>query len=273
MRLFTRLFFVGSLIASMMLVASLPAWSGSKQVLSFAFSNGSPPYSYESNNKCRGVMYDLLHFVLEDELNYSLECTPLPWKRAQSMVRHNRMDGLATYPSKSRKQYAYFSSEPIFKQDFGYLVYNKSKPGIARINQVQNYADLSNFKFVGVIGVGWEKDNIPPEIARELAPTMKIAFNLLLKRQIGDFMVINPGQANVMASTYGFDSTQLGFARAEFISNSVVSYHVGLQKQLPDAEMIIGEIDSVLRSASFQAKSDQLMKAYNLAPRNSATVP
>lgn len=178
------------------------------------------------------------------------------------MVKNNRKDGLSTYPSKSRLEYAYFTSTHIFKRDFGYLAYNKNKQGIEGIKQVRSYADLKKFTFIGLSGVGWEIDNIPAFIPRELAPNMKVAFNLLLRRMAGDFMVVSPEHASYLAPLYGFDSKQLGFVRADYITNKDVPYHVGLRKQFPNAKKIIGEIDAVLRSARFKEKSKQIFNNY-----------
>ncbi len=260
--LLLRFINISQLSALALVVATLPAMSKDKRTLAFAFSDGSPPLSYGVNNQCQGILHDLLRNVVEEELQYKFECTPLPWKRAQLTVKHYEYDGLSTYPSKSRKEYAYFTTVPIYKLDFGYLVYNKNKPEINGIKKVKSYSDLAKFKFLGVIGVGWEKDNVPAIISRELAPNMRIAFNLLLRREIGDFMIVSPEQANFMATSFGFDARQLGFVRAEFITNRIVPFHVGIQKLVPGAKKIVDKIDLVLQSTKFKNNSALILKSY-----------
>lgn len=233
-------------------------------VISFAFSNGSPPYTFDDGGKCSGILVKLLKIVEEEEKEVQISCTPLPWSRAQAMVQYNEMDALATYPSEARKKFAHFTSHPLFVQDFGYLAYNKNKPNINSLQSVQSYKDLGDFVFLGTLGVGWEEDNIPENIQRILVPNLKTAFKLMLIRNQGDFLVINPVQARYLATQLGFDPDQLGFVRAEFITNHVVPYHVGLRKNFPNAGKVIDRIDTILGSKIFREKSKQLNSSYQL---------
>ena len=146
----------------------------------------------------------------------------------------------------------------------GYITYNKKKPGIERLTEVRNYEDLARFEFMGVNGVGWEVDNIPPNIRRQLVPSLTTAFNLLFKRQSGDFMVISIEQAVRNAKSLGIDVDDVGFVRADFITNHLVPYHIGLRKNLLDSAAIIIQITDVIRSAEFRNQRAAILAKYKL---------
>lgn len=65
-RLSCRLNCLGLLLALIIVLTAFPALSQNKPVLTYAFSNGSPPYSYGEGSQCRGILYDLLRYVIED---------------------------------------------------------------------------------------------------------------------------------------------------------------------------------------------------------------
>jgi polar amino acid transport system substrate-binding protein len=180
------------------------------------------------------------------------------------MVRKDSMDGLCTYPSENRKKYLNFSDEYLFVQDLGYLVYNKKKPGIERLTEVTSYDDLARFEFVGVNGVGWEVDNIPQNIRRELVPKLTTAFKLLFRRQSGDFMVGSIEQAVRFARSLGIDTDDIGFVRADFITNHLVPYHIGLRKNLSGSVEIATQITDVIRSAEIRKQRAAVVAEYRL---------
>ncbi len=240
----------------------LSSSAASAEVLNIAFSDGNSPYSFERDGRCEGILSDLVQSVFEFLPDRDVSCTPFPWARAQAMVRENRMDGLCTYPSESRKKYLEFSPEPLFVQDIGYLAYNKSTPGIEKLTKVKSYEDLARFEFVGVNGVGWEVDNIPPTISRQLLKDLPTAFQILFRRQSGDFMVISVEQAIGLAKTMDFETSSIGFVRADFITNHLVPFHIGLRKNLPDTEKNIDRITEVIRSSDFRKRRKTILVRY-----------
>ena len=107
--------------------------------LTFAFSDKSPPYSFSLDERAVGLFPDLVQLTFSFIPGYTTEHVVVPWSRAQYNVRLGLTDGLLTYPSEERDEYALFSAKPLFTQDFGHLVYSADNPNIGLIESATFY--------------------------------------------------------------------------------------------------------------------------------------
>ncbi|WP_415891532.1 substrate-binding periplasmic protein [Neptuniibacter sp. PT8_73] len=86
-----------------------------------------PPYSYIQNNVITGTAVEVVKCAMNKIPNHSLEIIITPWKRAQSMVRHNTAEGFfAASHNHDRDRYAVMS-EIIAEQKWTwYLLKNNT---------------------------------------------------------------------------------------------------------------------------------------------------
>ena len=88
-------------------------FSNEADTVRFAFSKGSPPITYgEDLERPKGILPELVAEVFKRLEGQEAIIIGYPWNRAQSLVKNETMDALCTYPSKSRKEYALFTSDP-----------------------------------------------------------------------------------------------------------------------------------------------------------------
>ncbi|WP_156471788.1 substrate-binding periplasmic protein [Marinobacter excellens] len=240
---------------------ALPRVSAGSSILTFAFSEASPPYSSSSDGRAAGLFPDLVQLAFSFIPEYTTESVVLPWSRAQYNVRHGVTDGLLTYPSMERQGYAIFSALPLFTQDFGHLVYSAENPNIDVIESATSFADLSGLTVIVERGSKWEEDNIPGYLARVPGPHLNTMMHLLMLREAGDFMVQPAEDARFAARQLGY-SNKLKVRKVDFIPNSQIPFHIGVSRELPFAREVIDRVDAIMQSPEFQAQRKVLIESY-----------
>lgn len=247
--------------ALLVVFLALPGVSMGSNSLKFAFGEKSPPYSSALDEKAKGLFPDLVQLTFSFIPAYSTEHVVVPWARAQYNVRLGLADGLLTYPSKAREEYAVFSAEPLFTQNFGHLVYSADNSNIDLIESATSFADLSSLTVIVERGSQWEKDNIPGYLEREPGRDMKAMMHLLMLRKAGDFMVQPAEDARFIARQLGY-SEKLKFREVDFIPNSQIPFHIGVSRQLPSAMDVINQVDAVMQDPDFQSQLNALIESY-----------
>lgn len=245
----------------MIVFLALPGVSLASSNLTFAFGDKSPPYSSSLDDRAVGLFPDLVQLTFSFIPGYTTEHVVLPWARAQYNVRLGLADGLLTYPSEERKEYAVFSDQPLFTQDFGHLVYSADNPNIDLIESATSFADLSGLTVIVERGSRWEEENIPGYLEREPGRDIKAMMHLLMLRKAGDFMVQPAEDARYIAQQLGY-TEKLKVRQVDFIPNSRIPFHIGVSRQHPSAMDVINEVDAVTQNPEFQSELNTLIRRY-----------
>lgn len=240
---------------------ALPGVSMGSSNLTFAFSGKSPPYSSSLDERAVGLFPDLVQLTFSFIPGYTTEYLVVPWSRAQYNIRLGLTDGLLTYPSEKREEYAIFSAKPLFTQNFGHLVYSADNPNIGLIESATSFADLSSLTVVVEKGSQWEEDNIPDYLERVPGRDMNTMMHLLMLREAGDFLVQPAEDARFIARQLGY-SKKLKVRKVEFIPNSQIPFHIGVSRKLPAAMDVINQVDAVMQNPEFQSQLNTLIESY-----------
>ena len=248
-------------VAFLVVLLALPGVSQSANRLMFAFSEASPPYSSLLDGKAAGLFPELVQLAFSFVPDYAATSLVMPWARAQYNVRHGLNDGFLTYPSERRQDYAVFSTDPLFTQDFGHLVYSADNPNRAVIESATSFADLADLIVIVENGSKWEEQNIPGYLERMTGQHTNAMMHLLMLRQAGDFLVQPAEDARLIARQLGY-SQKLRVRKVDFIPNSLIPFHIGVSRKRPYAEEVIRQIDAVMRSPEFKSQSSALIERY-----------
>lgn len=248
-------------LAFLAVFLALPGVSVASSKLTFAFSDKSPPYSFSLDERAVGLFPDLVQLTFSFIPGYTTEHVVVPWSRAQYNVRLGLTDGLLTYPSEEREEYALFSAKPLFTQDFGHLVYSADNPNIGLIESATSFADLSSLTVIVEKGSQWEEDNIPGYLERVPGRGMKSMMHLLMLREAGDFFVQPAEDARFIARQLGY-SKKLKVRKVDFIPNSQIPFHIGISRKHPSAMNVINQVDAVMQSPEFQSQLNTLIERY-----------
>lgn len=233
-----------------------------KQLIKVAFSNNSPPTSFDENGKIEGIFKDTLDLIFSYLPQYQKSIYSFPWPRAQDEVKIGNMDLFLTYPSKERKLYADFMDQSIYVWDYGYLIYNLQSPKRNLIENAKSFKDLEALVFVGQEGVEWEKDNVPASIKRNLVNKIPAILHMVFRRNAGDFFIMSPDQAKYFAKSLGYEK-QLGIKKVEFIPNSQVQFHIGIRKTFSKKTELMSAISEVLKKKDFLEKKKLIDQRYS----------
>jgi polar amino acid transport system substrate-binding protein len=240
---------------------ALPSVALGSTRLIFAFSEAAAPYSSSTDQRAVGLFPDLVQLAFSFVPDYTTASVVLPWARAQYNVRQGIHDGLLTYPSEERRDYAIFSAKPLFTQDFGHLVYSADNPNVELIESATSFADLSSLTVIVEKGSKWEEDNIPGYLVRLSGQSMTAMMHFLMLRGAGDFMVQPAEDASFIARQLGY-SKRLRIRKVDFIPNSQIPFHIGISRKFPSAGGVIDQVDAALRNPEFQSQLDTLIENY-----------
>lgn len=248
-------------LAFLVVFLALPGVSMGSSNLTFAFSERSPPYSSAVGERAVGLFPDLVQLTFSFIPGYTTKNVVMPWSRAQYNVRLGLTDGLLTYPSEEREEYAVFSARPLFTQNFGYLVYSADNPEIDLIESASSFTDLSSLTVIVEKGSQWEEDNIPDYLERVPGQDMNAMMHLLMLREAGDFLVQPAEDARFTARQLGY-SKKLKVREVDFIPNSRIPFHIGVSRKLPSAMDVISQVDAVMQNPEFQSELNTLIESY-----------
>lgn len=231
------------------------------EVIQFAVSEGEPPLSRSHNNKVHGLLPDLIRLVFEYLPEFEAEAQAFPWPRAQYFVEHGELDGLLTYPSDKRKKYAVFGDFPIYRMDFGYLIYRKNSPNRTQIEAARRFEDLASLTVVTQTGAEWETDNIPKFLTRREVNDLEGMIKVVYGREEGDYFIMPPEQAVYLAKQFGYQN-DVAYTPVRFISDSLIPFHIGIRKDHPKAKTIIEAVNKLEDNPKFQKDRQAIIDRY-----------
>ncbi len=247
--------------AFLVVLLALPGVSMASSKLTFAFSETSPPYSFSVDGRAVGLFPDLVQLAFSFIPDYTPENALMPWSRAQHNVRLGLTDGLLTYPSTERQDYAIFSAKPLFTQDYGHLVYSAENPNKGLIESATSFADLASLTVIVEKGSKWEENNIPGYLKRVPGQNVSSMMHLLMLRQAGDFLIQPAEDARFMARKLGY-SNKLKVRNVDFIPNSLIPFHIGVSRKFPSAKEVINQVDAAMQNPEFQSQLSTLIDSY-----------
>jgi len=251
----------------LILLAQLVVWLFSfslrVQAESFTFvvADDEPPLSSRHDDAAIGIIPDIIKLVFSHLPSHQVKLKVYPWPRAQRLVEHGIADGLLTYPSKKRKQYAHFSSIPTYKLDFGYLIFHKGNIKRYIIESASSFQDLESIKIITQTGAEWESDNIPENMLKVEANDLDTMIHLLLLRRSGDFLIMPPEQAIYIAKKFGYQQN-IAYRHVDFITDSLIPFHIGIRQSHPLANELASDIDVVLESEMFRRQVQEVVDRY-----------
>lgn len=234
--------------------------------VSIAFSDGDPPTSWSKDGiAAQGLLPELASAVFNRIDNIQLDAAPLPWPRAKLMAKKATVDGLLTYPSKSRQEYLLFSERPTYVMDYSYVIYNKNNPRSAELARLPSFRALGDFIMATEgpdVTDSWEEVNLPIDAFPRVYVNKAIQmFHLVLRRNSADYFIRNLEEAKYIARSLGY-SEQLGYTKVTFKTQNVVPFHLGIQRSHPKSQYIIQQINAVQRSPEFEQEAMQIIKRY-----------
>lgn len=246
---------------SLVIFLAFPAVSMGKNNLTFAFAEKSPPYSFLRDGEAAGLLPESMELVFSFIPEYTVNSAVVPWARAQYNVRLGINDGLLTYPSEERRDYAHFSARALIHQDYGHLVYSAESPNKDLIESATSFADLSGLKVIVEKGSRWEEENIPDYLERVPGRDVNTMMHLLMRREAGDFMVQPAEDARFIAQRLGYGKN-LKVRKVDFIPNSQIPFHVGVSRELRFATDVIQQVEAVMQNPEFESQLKTLIESY-----------
>lgn len=149
-----------ALILSVLILAIPAAVNG--ETIKVSFNSAWPPYSFGVKNKVQGIMPDLLHEIVVNQMGHEMISSGFPWKRAQLMVEEGEFDAFLTYASPTRLKFTTSSENVIFLLTTRAFVRPESK-ALSALKTVPGIASLKKLDNCVMRGDGWSekfyKDN------------------------------------------------------------------------------------------------------------------
>lgn len=224
-------------------------------------ADNSPPLSSRSGERTIGYIADIINAscTVPPVIDHTL--TLYPWSRAQQMVQQGIADAFCTFPSEQRQQYALFTPSPVFYLDYGNLVFRRDNPNARQIANARSWDDLKGLTFVGQYNTGWEDDNVPDFIDKVHFSDQQEMLQLLLKRNVGDFLIMNPLESNYLIRELSLTG-QAQQAQVTFIENSRIPFHFGFSKKFASAESMVAGFETRITSPEFLQTRTRIKKTY-----------
>ncbi|MFC3151445.1 substrate-binding periplasmic protein [Litoribrevibacter euphylliae] len=231
------------------------------ELITFGVTDDEPPLSSIYDEKAYGLIPDMIRLVFDYLPGYRVKAEAYPWPRAQYLVEHGQLDALLTYPSEKRQKYATFSSFPVYRIDFGYLIFRKDHPKRALMESAEEFSDLVSLTVVTQVGAEWEADNIPKALPHKEVKDLESMIHLVLGREEGDYFIMPPEQAVYLAKKFGYQH-RVSYAPVRFIPDSLIPFHIGIRKDHPHARLLVKEINKLANNTEFIKKKQALIDRY-----------
>lgn len=227
------------------------------------FSESNAPFSFISqSDTVSGLIPDLVDALFKQSGELSSQNYAYPWSRAQHLVETAQKDAFCTYPSSSRREYAYFTDTPLLYLEYDFLIFSRHNPRVSELLEIDEIDDLKNFVFVSHNATAWEDDNIPQEVERLNVSRHEQLFHLVLGRRSGDFFIMNLEEAAYWAKILKYDDSMM-YKQVDFIPDSSIPFHFGIRKSYEDSQSIISYLETILKSEDFKIIQNDIMQNYH----------
>ncbi|QJB57011.1 transporter substrate-binding domain-containing protein [Pseudodesulfovibrio sp. zrk46] len=245
----------------------LTAAAGSALLPSFTFASDKtiicnwdktfPPYSMERDGKMTGILVDCMDDILGKRMGYTVEHRGMAWPQAQTLVQEGKADVLCTNPTDTRKQYMYFSEEPVV-ESLPSIFCAVDNPRISQINGITSMPQLSDFSQVDYEGNGWAAKTFPPYLKIRYVKDMAEVFTLISRHEADIFV------GNGLAAMYAIKQAGLKnkIHARELAIGEPSSFHFGIRQDFPDAKELISTFEGALDEAMIDNATRKIIMHY-----------
>jgi len=246
---------IGALGATVALAPSITF--ASDKVIICNWDKSFPPYSMERDGKMTGILVDCMDELLGKRMGFTLEHKGYSWPKAQDLVRAGKADGLCTNDTDARKQFMYFSEEPVI-ESLPSIFCAVDNPRIAQINAISTVDELKNFRQIDYQGNGWARKTFPPFLRITYVETLNDVFQTIARGEADIFV------GNGLAAMYAIKQTGLKkkIQARELPVGEPSSFHFGLRRDYPDAKKIIDDFSGVLDEAMIENATRSIIMNY-----------
>lgn len=252
---------VKALGATLLLCLPSLTWA-EKPLLVGAFSDqSSAPAIYHDGKKLKGLIPEITEALLSEQDHFDYVFSMAPWVRAQKMVENNRANFFVTYPSSKRQKFAYFLDDPIYVEDFGYLIFRKNHPRAEPLKKVTSFSDLKDFILLSVSGTEWEEDVVPHNIKRHYITKNDSILHVAFRREKGDFFIMGLEQLVHLANESGYGDLY-DYHKVDFIEDSLIPFHFGVSKKYDGAQALIKQLNQLQSHESFKINQSKILQSY-----------
>jgi len=198
----------------------------------------------ERDGKMTGILVDCMDEILGKRMGFEVIHQGYAWPEAQELVHTGKADALSTNPTDARKQYMFFSQEPVI-ESLPSIFCAADSPHIAQINNIQTLEQLKDFKQVDYEGNGWAQRTFPPYLKITYVKNLTEVFTMIARGEADIFV------GNGLAAMYAIK--QAGLKKViharELPVGEPSSFHFGLRRDYPEAMKIINNFDGALDEA------------------------
>ncbi|WP_417795238.1 substrate-binding periplasmic protein [Terasakiella pusilla] len=156
------------------------------------YANQWDPVSYGSSDAAYGLLPDLVDKILAQQMGMKVVHIPVPWGRAQEMVKYGEADAFVTTVTPERLEYAYATKTKFFLLPFNAVVRRDD----AKAQTLTDPDDLSAYKndlFCDVLGNGWATNFYKDQPVRlYIAPSIKECLRLLAAKRVQGIVHAKP---------------------------------------------------------------------------------
>jgi len=246
---------LGAVGASIALAPSI-TFAGTNTIIC-NWNKSFPPYSMERNGKMTGILVECMEELLGKRMGYTLEHKGYDWPVAQDLVRSGKGDGLCTNNTDARKQFMYFSEEPMV-ESLPSIFCAVDNPRRAQIDDIQSLDDLQDFRQVDYKGNGWARKTFPPYLRITYVDNLFEVFKMISRGEADVFV------GNGLAAMYAVKRTGLKnrIHARELPVGEPSSFYFGLRRDYPDAKKIIERFDGTLDDALLDNATRKIIMHY-----------
>ncbi|MAC48025.1 MAG: hypothetical protein CMI12_14425 [Oceanospirillum sp.] len=137
------------------LLTSLPILADerdNKRVITVTYANQWKPYSYgNKEGQAKGILVDIVDFILHQKMGFTVQHIPLPWERAQNMVRNGSYDALITAPTAERQFYFKRTNSTLYRLQWRAYLSTQSS-NYQRLKGADNPLTIRDVSCVSLLG-------------------------------------------------------------------------------------------------------------------------
>lgn len=223
---------------------------------SIAYNDDYAPYSYIEAGQVRGILPDILSWLLAPLAKLEVEHVGLPWRRVQLDVQHGKSDAFCTFASEERQQYTVFHKLPVVTLQ-PHLFFAADSPSRKTIEQVSRRADLMNLRLIDLKGNQWAEQNLKEFPKLEYAPGHDSVFRMIMMGRGDVHVSLSPVVTRWRIKKLGFSPEQIVSIAAPYIA-AQVPFHLLVAKQHPRASDILKHVDDMLRRPGTARQIDDI---------------
>lgn len=239
-------------------IALMPTLSlAAPKTIICSWNKSFPPYSWERKGKMTGILVDCMDELLGKRMGYTVMHKGHSWADAQELIIDGKLDALCTNPTDTRKQFMYFSDEPVV-ESLPSIFCAVDNPRISAINAIETVEALKDFRQVDYQGNGWARATFPPYLKITYVDNLSEAFEMIARNEADIFV------GNGLAAMYALKVTGLKnkIHARELPIGEPSTFHFGLRRDYPEAAKVIEDFTDVLLEAQAEKVTRKIVLHY-----------